>query len=331
MSQANPMRSCSALSLKTIAWRAVLLGAAATACACMIALKTASAGPLTLDTLNTSDGVRLSPTSVRLENVTDDQSTWSGPTLDLEVSLSFPNTDPNGRTTPNGSSTSVGVGTGGNPFFSNYTGADPDGDGSFGPGREPFVYTYSFVDQQGDPFEIDLLSIGFTDFDNDGSNFIGREVLVIAGVDSVRTAAGVDVLLNDLSDPNDLGRGQEITGRPGIENDPSAVRLDPNLATNGSLINAAVINLSNVSSFDVLFMNEGFNTGNGGAGLVGGGFGFTGGAELDFASEGVETSVTSTPIPVPSSMPILGLGLLALAACARRTMRSELRCNNIQG
>lgn len=320
MKRVTPVQPSSAFPLKKRARQAVFNGVAASSFAFGIVLPTADASPLTLNTLNTSDGSRQSSTSVRLHNVTDDQKGWSGPTLDLDVTLSFPNADPNNRTTPNGSQTKVGVGTGGNPFFSNYTGADPDGDGSFGPGREPFVYTYSFVDDNGAPFEIDSLSIGFTDFDNDGSNFIGREVLVIPGVDSVKTGPGVDASFNDPSDPNDLGRGQDITGRTDVENEPSAVRLDPNLSINGSLTNAAVINFSNVSSFEVLFMNEGFNTGNSGAGLVGGGFGFTGGAELDYVSDNVETSVASTPVPVPPSLPLLGLGLLALVSYVRWKM-----------
>ena len=315
----NPVSFDLLLQTKIVG-HAVINGLAAVTCFSVIALPTANAAPLTLDTLNTGNGVRESGTSVRLDNITKDQTGWMGPELDLKVELSFPNTNPNSRTTPNGDGTKIGLGTSGNPFFQRYTGADPDGDGTFGPGREPFVYTYSFVDENGDPFEIDSLSIGYTDFDNDGSNFIGREVLVIPDVASVKTASYVDAIFNNLSDPNDLGRGQAITGRTDVENDPSAVRLDPNLADNGSLKNAAVINFSNVSSFEVLFMNEGFNTGNGGAGLFGGGFGFTGGAELDFASEDLETSVASQPIPVPPSLPMLGLGLIALAGCVHRKM-----------
>jgi len=285
----------------------------ACAIAAVAALAGSACGSLTLDTLNTSNGQRLGNTSVLLQNVTADQTGWTGPALDLRVDLTFPNTNPNSRTTPNGSSTNIGLGTGGNPFFQSYTGADPDGDGTRGGAREPFVYTYSFFESgTNNAFTVADLSVGFTDFDNDRSNFIGREVLVALGADSVVTASGVDATLNDLSNPADIGRGQQIAGRADIEADPTAVRLDPNLSTNGSPINSAVVNFSQTDSFEMIFMNEGFNTGNGGAGLVGGGFGFTGGAEINFGS--LETS--TTVVPAPGSLALLGLG--GLAAMRRR-------------
>jgi len=279
------------------------------AIAAVAALAGSTYGSITLDTLNTSNGQRLSNTSVLLQNVTADQTGWTGPSLDLRVDLAFPNSNPNARTTPNGSSTNIGLGSAGNPFFQNYTGADADGDGTRGGAREPFVYTYSFVESgTNNAFTVADLSVGFTDFDNDGSNFIGREVLVALGADSVVTATGVDATLNDLSNPADMGRGQQIAGRPDIEADPTTVRLDPNLSTNGSSINSAVVNFSQTNSFEMIFMNEGFNTGNGGAGLVGGGFGFTGGAEINFG--GLET--TTTIVPAPGSLALLGLsGLVA--------------------
>lgn len=271
----------------------------ACAIAALITGTPAFAGGLTIDSFSTSLGIAVDgdgnavdfnafPTFARFQN--------SAPGLDLLVEIEFPNADPNN----DGTGRRVGL-AGAGLKFQNYN-ADPDGDGSNGPGRDPFVLNYQFVTAgTNNGVAIDELSVGLRDLDENRGSIGEENILADSRANNITSLAfesGIDLRIGGgLQDSGGQYAALGLT-----DGDPFDFKLDPNINNNEAVINFA--DLAD-GSFSLIFSNEA------GGNNLSGGFNLVGGAAID------TTGFTTTQVvPAPGSLALLGLG--GLAAMRRR-------------
>jgi len=262
---------------------------------------------LVLDEFSTSLGIAVDqtgspvdfntfPTFARFVGTSDTDADYAGPRLDLIVEITFPNSNPNS----DGTGRSVGL-AGAGLKFDNYN-ADSDGDGSNGPGRDPYVLNFTFVESgTNNAVALDLLSMGFRDIDETrGTGMVGEENILVDGPGTGAvlgtTGAGIDVT-------NELQASGGSYAALGLGDSPFDFKLDPNSSNNDAIIDFADVD----GTFSLVFSNEA-----GGANL-GGGFNIVGGAAIDIENP-VVTEVSN--IPAPGAAAVLGLG--GLVAARRR-------------